>query len=86
MNLSVIDLGTKSETDEDRESKSEGKEVATPSSGATVSFEKMEHIKYMELRGFLPPEEPSTPQDQKTRAEPEIPLDQDDTDIINDLC
>src|SRR6218665_1638203 len=53
--------------------------------GSPVSFDKMEHIKYLELRGFLPPEERNTPQDQKTRAEPEISLDQDDSDIIDDL-
>jgi len=75
VDLSVLDLETQSETDEDRESKSEGNEVGTPSSGTTVSFEKMEHIKYIEPRGFLPPEEPNTPRDQKKRTKPEITLD-----------
>ena len=57
----MLDFETKSETEEDREFKSEGNEGGTQYPGATVSFDKMEHIKYIELRGFLSPEEPNTP-------------------------
>ena len=75
MNRSVFDLETKTEAKKE-ESQSENSDRATPSSGATIAFDKIEYIKHIEPRGF-PPEEPNAPQDQ-TRAEPD-----DDPYFIN---
>src|SRR6218665_2008606 len=76
IDMAVLDLESKAE--EDRVSESEGNDVAIPSSAALISFDKVDHIQYIEPRG-MQPEEPKTP-NLKTPAESD-----DDADIIDDL-